>query len=219
MTNMKMAKINSYTDKAQTSVTLPKEFDSTVNLPLLAQAVHVYRNRLHLGTAIKKTRGEVNRTKAKVYRQKGTGNARHGAKSAPIFVGGGVTHGPMGVKRVLELSKKMRQAALDSALAFKADKGDVSMFNATKLEKTKDANAIVENVRKGENAAKSKMLFVLSEKNASWKTPFANIDRVRTARYQDLNAYSVFTAAKLVFDESIFAKDEPTKKKGGKKSS
>ena len=73
---------------------LPKEFGQKENLPLLAQAVRVYEERSHIGFAKTKTRAEVNRTTKKVYKQKGTGGARHGARSAPIYVGGGTAHGP-----------------------------------------------------------------------------------------------------------------------------
>ncbi|MBI1872200.1 50S ribosomal protein L4, partial [Candidatus Collierbacteria bacterium] len=76
-------------------------FDYKVNEALLSQVIHVYRANTHQNTSKVKTRGEVNRTTKKVYRQKGTGNARHGARSAPIYVGGGVAHGPSGVSPAL----------------------------------------------------------------------------------------------------------------------
>src|SRR3989344_8061779 len=74
---------------------LPKEvFGAKINQPLMAQAVRVYLANQRQGNAHTKSRGEITLTTAKWYRQKGTGRARHGAKSAPIFVGGGVAHGP-----------------------------------------------------------------------------------------------------------------------------
>ena len=77
------------------TVRVPKKiFGSKVNKPLLAQAVRVYLASRRKGSASTKTRGEISMTTAKWYRQKGTGRARHGAKSAPIFVHGGVAHGP-----------------------------------------------------------------------------------------------------------------------------
>ncbi len=81
----------------------------------MAQAVRVYLANQRLGTASTKSRGEINMTKAKVYRQKGTGRARHGAKSAPLFVHGGVAHGPKPHDFSMTMPQKMRKLALFSA--------------------------------------------------------------------------------------------------------
>ncbi len=80
--------------KAAGKLTLPQAFSATVNKQLLAQAVRVYLANQREGSAHTKTRGEVEGSTRKVYRQKGTGRARHGAVRAPIFVGGGITFGP-----------------------------------------------------------------------------------------------------------------------------
>src|SRR3989344_1873864 len=100
---------------------LPKEiFGQEVNTKLLAQAMRVYMTNLKKFTASTKTRGEVRGSTAKIYRQKGTGRARHGAITAPIFVGGGIVFGPKPRKVVLDLPKKMKKAALLAALSDKA---------------------------------------------------------------------------------------------------
>ena len=70
-----------------------------------------------LGTHKTKTRSEVKMTTAKMYRQKGTGRARHGAKNAPQFVGGGQAHGPVPHKYTKDMPKKMARAALRNALS------------------------------------------------------------------------------------------------------
>lgn len=94
-------------------------FGAPVNQNLISQAVRVYLSNARQGTSKTKTRAEVNRTKKKVYKQKGTGGARHGAKSAPIFVGGGVTHGPKGNQNwSLSLPQKLKRLALISALSW-----------------------------------------------------------------------------------------------------
>src|SRR3972149_10697830 len=105
-----MLKVNSYSTKGTklAAVTLPKDWEEKMNLALLSQVMHVYQDRLHIGLAKAKTRGEVNRTTKKWYAQKHTGGARHGARSAPIFVGGGVAHGPRPLRRELNLSDRMR---------------------------------------------------------------------------------------------------------------
>ena len=77
------------------NVDLPESvFEAKVNRDLMHQALVRQMANARQGTHSTKGRSEVNRTTAKMYRQKGTGNARHGSRRAPIFVGGGVTHGP-----------------------------------------------------------------------------------------------------------------------------
>src|SRR3989339_1874998 len=98
----------------------------SANSTLLSQALRVYSSNSHQKTSKVKTRGEVVGSTRKIYRQKGTGNARHGAKYAPIFVGGGIAHGPKGVKPGnLVLPQKMRRAALASAILLKLEDGKV----------------------------------------------------------------------------------------------
>ena len=148
-----MSKLNVYTSKGtqKTSMSLPKKFSEQENMALLAQAIRVYEDKLHLGLSKTKTRGEVALSKRKAWRQKGTGRARHGARSAPIFAGGGVTHGPKGVKTKLGLPKKMRRKALGVALSIKAKNGKVLVVDGlSSLKKTKEAAALLDNISKKE---------------------------------------------------------------------
>lgn len=204
-------KVNLYSTKAKaaSSLTLPKEFSEKVNESLLAQALHIYRDRQHAGVSKVQTRAEVSLTKAKAWKQKGTGRARHGAKSAPIFVGGGVAHGPKGVKKILELPKKMRQKALVSAFSMKAKDGKVSAAtDLNEIKKTKDAQDLVNAVIAGEKAkVGSKMIIALSEKNKDLVTVIKNVEGVTVERYSDLNAYKVYLAGRLVVDSEVFAKE------------
>ncbi len=89
-----------------------------INKQLVAQAVRVYLANQRSGTAATKTRGQVTGSTRKIYRQKGTGRARHGGIRAPIFVGGGVAFGPTPRDFSLVLPQKMRQRALASALTW-----------------------------------------------------------------------------------------------------
>ncbi len=99
---------------------LPEDFFNVeVNRRLLAQYVRVYLANRRQGTASTKTRGEVKGSTRKIYRQKGTGRARHGDIKAPIFVGGGVVGGPKPRKFSLKLNKKQAKKALFSALTLK----------------------------------------------------------------------------------------------------
>ncbi len=112
----------SSTTKTSSSIVVSDEvFGVAANKNLIAQAVRVYLSNQRQGTAKVKTRADINRTKKKWYKQKGTGGARHGARTPGIFVGGGVTHGPTGEQNwKLSLTKRMKQKALVCALSAQA---------------------------------------------------------------------------------------------------
>ncbi|MDW8071387.1 MAG: 50S ribosomal protein L4, partial [Anaerolineae bacterium] len=90
--------------------------------------------------------GEVNRTKAKWYRQKGTGRARHGSRNAPIFVGGGIAHGPHPRSYVQKMPRKMRRLALRSALSVKAAAERIIVLDKLELE-TPKTRAMVDTLK------------------------------------------------------------------------
>src|SRR4051812_8534947 len=85
------------------------------------------------GTHKTKTRGEVNRTTKKVYKQKGTGSARHGARSAPLFVGGGKAMAPVVRSHEFDLPKKVRAAGLCHALSSKAKESKLIVLEAAQV--------------------------------------------------------------------------------------
>jgi large subunit ribosomal protein L4 len=100
------------------TIDLPADiFEVEVNTGLMHQAYVRQMANARLGTHKAKTRSEVRVTKAKWYRQKGTGRARHGSKNAPIFVGGGVAHGPRPRKYTQSMPTKMRRQAIRCALS------------------------------------------------------------------------------------------------------
>lgn len=182
------------------------------NMELLAQAWRVYFDREHVGFNKTLTRSEINKTKAKWYKQKGTGNARHGAKSAPIFVGGGKAHGPKGIKRVLHLPKKMAVKALESAISLKfSDKSVFLLEGVNTLKKTKEANEALNNIAK-----QGLIYMVLADKNKDARRFFVNIERVNVTAYQNINLKEVLRAGAVVFDSEIFEtkKSKTNLKKG-----
>ena len=89
------------------------------------------------GTHKTKTRGEVNRTTKKVYRQKGTGSARHGARSAPTYVGGGKAMAPVVRSHEFDLPKKVRAAGLRHALSSKARDSKLVVLDAASVGEVK----------------------------------------------------------------------------------
>lgn len=121
-------------------------FGAATNHDLIHQAVMVVDGQRKQKMGRAKSRGEVSMTGVKMYRQKGLGRARHGARSAPTFVGGGVAHPPQGNRRVLAMPKKARQRALYSVLSAMARRGKVLVIEGLSLEapKTKVMVALLE---------------------------------------------------------------------------
>jgi large subunit ribosomal protein L4 len=97
---------------------------------ILHRVVRWQRNNAQAGTHKVKTRSEVSYSTKKIYRQKGTGGARHGARSAPIFRGGGVYKGPTPRSHGHELPKKVRSMGLKHALSAKAKAGELVVIDA-----------------------------------------------------------------------------------------
>lgn len=211
-----MNKVNLYSNKGTKLevVSLPKEFGEKVNLKLLAQAIRVFETKSHVGLAKTKTRAEVNRTKRKWYKQKGTGGARHGARSAPIFVGGGVAHGPKPVKKRLSLPKKMAKKALLTAFSAKRQEGEICLVkDLGKLAKTSQACLLGQKVRQIMDKPKAKISFVLAKKDYPvLARVFRNLENSQVLPWEDLNAYQVFFAGILAIDKATLIKAKKKEK-------
>src|ERR671916_489385 len=112
--------------KSTGSHDLPEElFGGEINVPLMHQVVTAQLAEARSGTASTKTRSEVRGGGQKPWRQKGTGRARHGSIRSPIWVGGGAVFGPKPRDHSVRVNRKMRKAALRSALADKASLGGI----------------------------------------------------------------------------------------------
>lgn len=211
-----MSKVSVYSTSKKTvgNVSFPKDYIVEPNMALVAQAVRVLDNRQHKGTSKTKRRGEINLTKQKWFRQKGTGRARHGAKSAPIFVGGGKAHGPDGKKRVLKLNKKMASLALKSTITLKLKNDKVAMVEGiSNLKKTKEAANLLSKIEA------KRILMLLGKSNLDKYRVFRNIKNVKVMPFSDLNAYEVHRGGTLVFDADIFEKKVTKKTVKTKKES
>ncbi len=201
-----MLKVNSFSIKGAKLAlfTLPKEMESKPNMALLAQAVHVYRARAHTGLRDTKTRSEINRTTKKWYKQKGTGGARHGARSAPIFVGGGIAHGPHPLKRELTLPQALRQEALKVALTLKVKEGKILVVTGlSNVKKTKEAQELVNKIVK---EGSRRVTFVVIDGKKGVSRAFKNLKNSNTIPFRNLNAYEVFLGGTIVMDKDIFNK-------------
>jgi len=112
-------------------------FGVDVNEALIYDVLKAQLASKRSGTSKTKSRSEVSGSSRKIYRQKGTGRARHGTIRAPIFVGGGVVHGPTPRSFAHRPPRKMRVGALRSALSLKLKEGHLTVVDTFKLEQIK----------------------------------------------------------------------------------
>jgi len=115
-------------------------FAADVKDHLLWEVVRAQRAKRRAGTAAAKGRSAIRGTTAKMYRQKGTGRARHGTKKSPIFVGGGVAFGPIPRSYGKKVTKRIRRAALRAALTLKLTEGGLKIIDDLQLSAPKTAD-------------------------------------------------------------------------------
>ena len=159
-------------------------FQVPVKVPLMHQALVRQLANARRGTHKTKSRGEINRTTAKMYRQKGTGNARHGSRNAPLFVGGGIAHGPKPRSYAKKMPRKMRRAALRSALSAKAGDGQIVVLDALEMSvpRTKEMLSALANI-----GLDGRILIVLPGRDDLVEKSARNLPQVKTLRAQYLN--------------------------------
>jgi large subunit ribosomal protein L4 len=144
------------------------------------------------------TRGEINRTKKKVYKQKGTGQARHGARSAPLFVGGAKAMGPVTHSHEFDLPKKVRALGLRHALSAKAKAGGLVVIADAKSDsiKTKELAA-----RFGKHDIVH-ALIVDGEFDKNFQLSARNLSHIELLPAKGLNVYDIMRRNKLVLTEA-----------------
>ena len=173
-------------------------FAAKINPALMDQAVQVYLSSQRRGLAKSKRRGEVKVTKAKVWRQKGTGRARHGSRNAPIFVGGAKAHGPTGEQNYKrQLSAAMKRKSLFSALSFKLKNEAVLVVD--KLSELKPKTAAFAKLFKKFTKTTKPSLLLIAESETKLKQPTRNLRLITPLPAINLNTYQALTAEKLIF--------------------
>ncbi len=187
--------------KEVNSVDLPASiFEAKINRDLMHQALVRQLANARQGTHKAKGRSEVNRTGAKAYRQKGTGNARHGSKKAPIFVGGGVAHGPLPRKYTKQMPRKMRRAALRSALSVKAGNDAIVLVDELTMDapKTSDMKQFVQTLVANESA-----LVLLPGRNENVEKSTRNLSDVKALQASYLNIRDLLGYDKIVMPLAV----------------
>ncbi len=174
----------------------PDIFGIEPNMAVLHQVVTAQLAAKRAGTASTKTRGEVRGGGAKPWRQKGLGRARHGSIRSPIWVGGGVAHGPKPRDYAQRTPKKMKRLALRSALSARASEGAVLVVDSFGWSepKTRQAKALLAAM-----GADTKTLVVLNRSDSVASKSFRNLADVRLVDPGHLTAYDVLAADRVVF--------------------
>lgn len=187
---MKLITIDQTGNKSHSQVS-DELFGVRANAQLLSQAIRVYIENGHQATSLVQSRSDVSLTKHKLYRQKGTGGARHGAKSAPIFVGGGVAFGPVADKsQNLKLSAAQKRQALKVALSLQAPQTVVM----TNLEQLGVKTKIVDQAFKQALPANVKLLVIMSKVDVDQVRGMTNIPYVTIVNASQVNTLQVCQA-------------------------
>ena len=168
----------------------------------LADVVRWQLARRQAGTHAVKGRSDVSRTSKKLYRQKGTGRARHGARTANIFVGGGVVFGPTPRSHDFKINKKVRELALRSMLSLKAKENNLIICEDLNLatNKTKDLSAMLSKLD-----LKSALFVDFGDFN-NFKQACSNLYRVDVLPTIGLNVYDGLRHEKIVLTRSAVEK-------------
>ncbi len=201
-----------YTKEGKTAgkITLPEEvFGLNWNADLVHQVISSLMTAKRMGTAHTKDRGEVRGGGKKPWQQKGTGRARHGSSRSPIWVGGGVAHGPRNDKNFeRKINKKVKLKAIATILSAKYRDGEIIFLDSVNIAspKTKDAVAVINSLStiKGFEKIGTKRTNALyiatptKDKNVS--KSFANIGKVFVSEVRNMNPIDLMKYKYLVIE-------------------
>ena len=174
-------------------------FASPVNEAAMHLVVRSYLAAQRQGTQSAKTRSEVRGGGRKIYRQKGTGNARHHGNRAPQFKHGGVVFAPKPRDYYIAVPKKVRRLAFKSAMTSKLNAGEIIVVDEISLKeaKTKQMAQVMKNLK-----AERKALVVLPEKDETVVRATANLAEAATTYVGTLNVYDILNAGKVVLTKA-----------------
>lgn len=179
-------------------------FGSEVKEHLFWQVVRMQMASRRAGSGCAKDRSQVAYTNSKMFRQKGTGRARAGSRRSGTRVGGGAIHGPHPRDFSHKVPKKVRTAALASAISKRTADKDLVVLDELKLAeiKTKDFSAMLNNLELA-NA-----LFVIEEKDEALEKSSRNIPYIKVIRVEGLNVYDILRHKNLVVTKGAITKIE-----------
>ena len=197
---MKIEKLN-LNGKKETFEVLDKIFSAKINNRLVSNVLYKSNANYKGRHAKTKQQNEVSGPTSKIYAQKGTGNARHASKKAPIFVGGGIAHGPKGQlsykKRKLNKSEKKQSIA--SLFSEKIKDKNLLVFSdfKTEIKKTKEMNLIIKKFD-----IMSSILILDKSSKDKIERSIKNIPNVKVTDVNHFSSYDLVKFKKVVFTES-----------------
>lgn len=174
-------------------------FDATVNESVFYDVLRAQLASKRQGSASTKNRAEVSATSKKLYKQKGTGNARHGSKRAPTFVGGGQAHGPRPRSFGYRPPRKQRIGALRGALTLKLKEGRLLILEDFELEeaKTKKLASVLQTLKLDDSA-----LIVDESNNEKLRLSARNLQNYSVLPPEGVNLYDLLRHEHLVLTQS-----------------
>ena len=188
---MKLEKLN-IDGKKETIEVLDKVFSTKINKQLISNVLYKVNSNIKGRKAKTKQKNEIIGSTSKIYAQKGTGNARHASRKAPIFVGGGVAHGPKGQSnyKKRKLNKSEKKHGLASLISEKKLLNDLIIMDDFKNEITKTKNMSL--ILKKFDAINS--LIILD--NESKKKIFKSLRNLPNVKVSDINHFSAIDVVK-----------------------
>ena len=194
---MKIEKVNIDGKKASIEV-LDKIFSAKINKKLVSKVIYKTNANYKGRKAKTKQKNEIIGSTAKIYAQKGTGNARHASRKAPIFVGGGVAHGPKGETqyKIRKLNKSEKKLSIASLISEKNKAKNLIVFDdfSKEIKKTKEMNTLL-------NKFQAKNSLIILDKNSKDKI-IKSARNIATIKVTDINHFSAFDIIK--FKKVIF---------------
>ena len=197
---MKIDKINIDGKKSSIEV-LDKIFSAKINNKLVSSVLYKTNANYKGRHAKTKQQNEVAGPTSKIYAQKGTGNARHASRKAPIFVGGGIAHGPKGqlAYKTRKLNKSEKKQSIASLISEKTKNKDLLVLNDfnNQIKKTKEMNLILKKLE----ITNSLMILDKSSKEKVEKS-IRNIPNIKVTDINHFSAFDMIKFKKIVFTES-----------------
>lgn len=183
-------------------IELSADLQEKVNKAVLYYALKASRNALRHGTSQVKDRSAINKTNKKIYKQKGTGNARHASRKANIFVGGGSAHGPHPRSYVEKVNKKFKKISYTEVLKYLIQNNLLKVLESFSLDKpsTKAASQVLKTL------GLNKALVIVSKDNQNMKLSFRNLKDVKVINEENINFYDALRYNALVLDLESFEK-------------
>ena len=197
---MKIDKLNLDGKKSSIEV-LDKIFSAKINKQLVSNVLYKTIANYKGRKAKTKQRNEIKGSTAKIWAQKGTGNARHSSRKAPIFVGGGVAHGPKGQSnyKKRKLNKSEKKQSIASLITEKNINNDLIIFSDFKSEikKTKEMKLILDKFN-----LDSSLIILDKESKTKVDRSIRNIPNTKVADVNNFNIFDIVKYKKLIFTES-----------------